>query len=83
MSQRRLIGAKPTAAERWIAAPAAPAKAAIYTARLTIDVTPELRARLKLAAFTRDLTLAEMLRTLLENAFARPDGGSSTRGRRP
>ena len=75
MNKRSLIGAKPTAAERWIAAPAAPAKAAIYTARLTIDVTPDLRARLKLAAFTRNLTVAEMLRALLEERFPEaPEG---------
>lgn len=72
------IGARPTApplAERWVTAardaPATtlPPKADLYTARLTIDVAPELRARIKLAAFGRGLTVAEMLRALLEERF--------------
>ena len=75
------IGSKPTlpGAEHWVtegAAPAAPAKADLYTARLTIDVTPELRARIKLAAFGRGLTVAEMLRGLLEERF--PEAPATT-----
>lgn len=73
------FGAKPTATD-WVrdgeetrrpaAAnhPATP-KADIYTARLTIDVTPELRGRIKLAAFGRGTTVAELLRTLLDREF--------------
>jgi hypothetical protein len=69
-TRRALIGAKPDAAERWVARhEAALAKAEIYTARLTVDVTPELRSRIKLAAFGRGLTVAEMLRALLEAQF--------------
>lgn len=33
------------------------------------DVTPALRARIKVEAFTRGLTVAEMLRVLLEHEF--------------
>ncbi|MEQ8402676.1 MAG: chromosome partitioning protein ParB [Silicimonas sp.] len=44
-------------------------KADIYTARLTIDVTPELRGRIKLAAFGRSTTVAELLRALLDREF--------------
>ena len=74
-AKRTLIGAKPGAAERWVARrETAPAKAAIYTARLTIDVTPELRARIKLAAFGRGLTVADMLRALLEEQFPEQPG---------
>lgn len=70
IAKRVLIGAKPSAAERWVATRNdAPAKADIYTARLTIDVTPELRARIKLAAFGRGVTVAEMLRALLDAQF--------------
>jgi hypothetical protein len=69
-AKRPSIGAKPAAADRWVAAREdARAKTDIYTARLTIDVTPELRARIKLAAFGRGLTVAEMLRALLEAQF--------------
>ena len=38
----------------------------LYTARLTLDVTPALRARIKIAAFGQDVTVAELLRGLLE-----------------
>ena len=44
-------------------------KTDIYTARLTIDVTPTLRGRIKVAAFTQGITVAEMLRVLLEHEF--------------
>jgi hypothetical protein len=47
----------------------APASASQYRARLTIDVTPALRGRIKVIAFQRDLTVAEMLRDLLEQSF--------------
>jgi hypothetical protein len=45
----------------------------LYTARLTIDVTPVLRGRIKVAAFRQGLTVAEMLRALFEREF--PDTG--------
>ena len=73
------FGAKPSATD-WVrdgeetraqaAADYAPKpKADIYTARLTIDVTPELRGRIKLAAFGRGTTVAELLRALLDREF--------------
>ena len=76
------FAARPRDPEAWVRAPElgpAPAggKSDLYTARLTIDVTPELRGRIKVAAFTRDLTVADMLRTLLEQAFPEPRGGAS------
>lgn len=66
--------ARPGDAERWIKAPDAPAggrpgPASGFTARLTIDVTPALRQRLKLAAVTRGETIADMLRALFEREF--------------
>ena len=75
-AQRRApIGRKPAAdpASAWVrqaAAPEAAAKASIHTARLTIDVTPALRGRIKVVAFRRGITAAEMLRALLEREFA-------------
>ena len=42
------------------------------TARLTIDVTPALRGRIKIIAFERGSTVAEMLRELLEREFDQP-----------
>ena len=75
MSGKRIgIGTRPTAdpqAQAWIRqrARATPGKCSVYTARLTLDITPALRARIKLAAFGEGLTVAEMLRGLLEQRF--------------
>ena len=75
-AQRRApIGRKPAAdpASTWVRqadAPEAAAKASIHTARLTIDVTPALRGRIKVVAFGRGVTAAEMLRALLEREFS-------------
>ena len=44
-------------------------KGDLYTARLTVDVTPALRARIKVAAFTQGITVAEALRKLLEREY--------------
>lgn len=77
-SQRRApIGRKPVAdpATTWVRqadppdAPEVAPKATVYTARLTIDVTPALRGRIKVTAFERGVTAAEMLRALLEQAY--------------
>lgn len=79
-SQRRaLIGRRPGAdpASAWVQqaeAVMAVTKASIYTARLTIDVTPALRGRIKVVAFQRGVTAVEMLRELLEREF--PEGAS-------
>jgi hypothetical protein len=41
----------------------------LFTARLTLDVTPELRGRLKVIAFQRGVTVTALLRELLEREF--------------
>ena len=51
-------------------------RAELYTARLTVDVTPDLRGRIKVAAFRRGLTVADMLRAMLEDAFPADPGDS-------
>ncbi|MEH3158379.1 MAG: hypothetical protein PGN08_05220 [Sphingomonas taxi] len=75
---RPSFAARPRDPEAWVREPEPKASAApksnLYTARLTVDVTPDLRGRLKIAAFRRGLTLADMLRALLEEAF--PADGS-------
>lgn len=62
---------RPGAAERWIRRPApnASAAAAPFNARLTIDVTPAMRQRLKLAAVTRGTTVADLMRALIDAHF--------------
>lgn len=76
---RRSFAARPGAAERWVKAPEAsrPPSADQFTARLTIDVTPELRRRLKLAALQRGQTVADMLRALFEREFPTSQGDAS------
>jgi hypothetical protein len=68
------IGARPPTdphAEAWIREGDAGALRSgdRYTARLTLDVTPALRARIKVSAFTQGVTVAELLRALLEREF--------------
>ena len=48
-----------------------------FTARLTIDVAPALRGRIKIAAFQHGLTVADMLRALLGREFP-ADGGAAS-----
>ncbi|SCW85534.1 hypothetical protein SAMN02927924_03424 [Sphingobium faniae] len=76
MTTRKLrtgFTSRPGAAEAWIAGPqdaAAPtAPPPVNSARLTIDVTPQLRRRLKLAALQRGVSLADMLRELLHREY--------------
>lgn len=78
---KRGFASRPADPERWIKAPDAPsardAGAAGLTARLTIDVTPELRGRIKIAAFRRGQTVADMLRDLLAREFPADEGDPS------
>ena len=77
-AKRVTISTKPSAdprAEAWVrkrsggAESMTPPKGDLYTARLTIDVTPALRGRIKVAAFEQDMTLAELVRGLLDREF--------------
>ena len=77
--RRASIGRRPGAdpASAWVQqvdAVIATAKASIYTARLTIDVTPDQRGRIKIAAFQRGVTVADMLRDLLAREFPPAEG---------
>jgi hypothetical protein len=44
---------------------------------MTIDVTPELRGRIKVAAFQRGITVAKMLRDHLSREFPDDAGGTA------
>lgn len=68
------IGARPPAnpqAEAWIRQGdgADLTKGDLFTARLTLDVMPALRARIKVSAFAQNTTVAELLRAVLEREF--------------
>ncbi|USQ71690.1 hypothetical protein NF552_00015 [Roseomonas mucosa] len=77
-SQKRSFAARPANPEDWIKAPDrhAPRGQAgeDFSARLTIDVTADMRGRIKIAAFQRDQTVADMLRALFERDFPPPSG---------
>jgi len=73
-TKRTAIGTRPPAnphAEAWIRQGDADAlkRADLYTARLTLDITPALRARIKVSAFTQGVTVTDLLRGLLEREF--------------
>ena len=75
------FAARPRDPDTWVSAhersvPPASGKSEIYTARLTVDVTSAMRGRIKVAAFTRGLTVADMLRAMLEQAFPDQDGNA-------
>ncbi len=78
---RQRFASRPGDPDRWIKAadgsPMRGAAAAGFTARLTIDVTPELRGRIKVAAFQRGTTVADMLRDLLAREFPADNGGAT------
>ncbi len=75
----RRFAARPGDPDTWVRAsePSATSPGArdLFTARLTIDVTPELRARIKITAFQRGQTVADMLRDLFAREFPATDGG--------
>ncbi|WP_349365517.1 MAG: hypothetical protein ABL311_11100 [Nitratireductor rhodophyticola] len=72
------FASRPCDPESWIRTADAPAngKAAgeAFTARLTVDITPALRGRIKVAAFRRGITVADMLRDLLAREFPSSEG---------
>jgi hypothetical protein len=79
MTKRLTLSAKtvPPEADRWVKqgdnqeAVDGALKGDLYTARLTFDITPELRKRIKLRAFASDKTVADILREILEREFAK------------
>jgi len=72
------FAARPSDADAWVrtreATPSHEPEVSSFTARLTIDVTPEQRGRIKIAAFQRGRTVADMLRELLAREFPATDG---------
>ena len=79
-SSKRGFATRPGDPDSWVRAPEPSTNRtlnAAFTARLTIDVTPVLRGRIKIAAFQRGLTVADMLRALLDREFP-ADGGAAS-----
>ncbi|MBN8968096.1 MAG: hypothetical protein J0G95_06505 [Rhizobiales bacterium] len=77
---RRGFATRPADVEQWIKAADAPPRevaASNFTARLTVDITPDLRGRIKIVAFQRGITVTHMLRALLEREFPPTDGAPS------
>ena len=79
-SSKRGFAARPGDPDSWVRSPQLSTGRTSnieFTARLTIDVTPALRDRIKIAAFQRGLTVADMLRALLDREFP-ADGGAAS-----
>ena len=71
---------RPSDPDAWIRAPEPQAERngdTGFTARLTIDITSALRGRIKIIAFQRGITVADMLRDLLAREFPEDGGGAS------
>lgn len=79
--RRSKFTSRPGDAERWVKSRDTQSrprrKRSPFAARLTIDVTPDLRGRIKVVAFQRGVTVADMLREILLKTFPDTDGGSS------
>ena len=61
-STRRGFASRPGDADSWVRAPEQPPASRPqedFSARLTIDVTPALRGRIKVTAFRRGMTVAD------------------------
>lgn len=75
------FAARPVDPDDWIRAGDTPPErggdATVYSARLTIDITPELRGRIKIAAIRRGGTVTDMLRELLAREFPDTSGERS------
>ncbi|RWL93214.1 MAG: hypothetical protein EOR68_24680 [Mesorhizobium sp.] len=80
-STKRGFASRPVDPESWIKTPDMPGERgtdiAAFTARLTIDITPELRGRIKIVAFRRGVTVADMLRDLFAREFPADPGDPS------
>ena len=76
----RLSGPRATEPETLVCSPSNQhrrvAQAYVFTARLTVDLTPKLRSRIKAAARERDQSVAQMLRALLRREFSESGGGA-------
>jgi hypothetical protein len=74
----RRFASRPGDPESWIRAadarPDGKSPGEAFTARLTIDITPALRGRIKVAAFRRGITVADMLRDMLAREFPPSEG---------
>ena len=80
-TDKRGFATRPADPDGWIKAgdgrPARDGAAAAHSARLTIDITPELRGRIKIAAIRRGGTVTDMLRDLLARDFPDTSGERS------
>jgi hypothetical protein len=78
-THKRGFATRPSDPDSWIRTPDARTNGAGidpgFTARLTIDVTPALRGRIKIVAFRRGVTVADMLRELLAREY--PEDGEA------
>ena len=72
---RRAYVSRPSDPGAWVRSPELSMPRGGVTARQTIDVTPELGALIKVVAFPRGVTVAEMLRDHLTRKCPEDAGG--------
>ena len=74
---KRAFAARPSAADTWVctreALSSRESEASLFTARLTVYVTLEQRCRIKVTAFQRGQTVADISRELLAREFPDKD----------
>ena len=79
-ADKRGFATRPAGSDSWIKAGDVPPQrtdaADAYSARLTVSITPALRGRIKIAAFQRGVTVADMLRDLFVREFPPTEGGT-------
>ncbi len=79
-TSKRGFVTRPGDPDSWVRAPELPRARTPqedFSARLTVDVTPALRGRIKVKAFRNGVTVAEMLRALLEREYPDETGAAS------
>jgi len=79
-TSKRGFVTRPGDPDSWVRAPDVPPARTPqedFSARLTIDVTPAMRGRIKVTAFRQGITVAEMLRALLEREYPDESGAAS------
>jgi hypothetical protein len=76
---KRAFVARPSDADTWVrtreARSSRESETSLFDARLTNDITPEQRGRIKVTAFQPGQTVADMLRDLLAREFPDKDRG--------
>lgn len=84
MSKKVKINARPKSSpelDQWVETRdpvEPPSKPTVKPKRLTIDIDPDLHRQLKISCATRDIQIADLLRTLIERDLRNQESSSIT-----